>query len=177
MRPALSLLSAAVLAAAALSACGSNDSAATTPAPTAATVSFDETWVKAAETGMTAGFGVLANASDADVTLVSASSPAAPRMELHEMAMTDSGMVMRQKDGGFVVPAGGSVTLEPGGYHLMFMDITAPIQAGDEVPITLTFDDGSTLTVASLAKPFTGASEDYLPDGSASPAPTMSMAG
>ena len=180
MRPALSLLSAAVLAAVALTGCGSSDSAdsaASTPSPSPAAVSFDETWVKAADTGMTAGFGVLSNSSDGNITLVSAVSPAAPTMELHEMAMTDSGMVMRQKDGGFVVPAGESLTLEPGGLHLMFMGLTAPIKAGDEVPITLTFDDGSTLKVMSVAKPFTGANEEYQPNGSASPMPTMSMAG
>ena len=180
MRPALSLLSAAVLAAVALTGCGSSDSAdsaAATPLPTAAAVSFDEAWVKAADTGMTAGFGVLANSSDEDITLVSAASPAAPRMELHEMAMTDSGMVMRQKEGGFVVPAGESLTLEPGGLHLMFMGLTTPIKAGDEVPITLTFDDGSTLTVMPVAKPFTGANEEYQPNGSTSPTPSASMAG
>lgn len=180
MRPALSLLSAAVLAAVALTGCGSSDSAdsaATTPSPSAAPVAFEETWVKAADTGMTAAFGVLSNSSDEDVTLVSAASPSATMMELHEMAMTDSGMAMRPKEGGFVVPAGGSVTLEPGGYHLMFMGLTAPIKAGDEVPITLTFDNGSTLEVKSVAKPFTGGNEQYQPSGSASPKPTMSMAG
>ncbi len=180
MRPALSLLSAAVLAAVALTGCGSSDSAdsaATTPSPTAAAVAFDETWVKAADTGMTAAFGVLSNSSAEDITLVSAASPSATMMELHEMAMTDSGMVMRPKEGGFVVPAGESLTLEPGGLHLMFMGLTAPIKAGDEVPITLTFDDGSTLKVMPVAKPFTGGNEQYQPSGSASPMPTMSMAG
>ncbi len=180
MRPALSLLSAAVLAAVALTGCGSNDSAdsaATTPSPTRRRGDLRRDLGQGRRHRHDAGFGVLTNSSDEDITLVSAASPAAPMMELHEMAMTDSGMVMREKDGGFVVPAGESLTLEPGGLHLMFMGLTAPIKAGDEVPITLTFDDGSTLEVAPVAKPFTGANEEYQPDGSASPTPTMSMAG
>ena len=60
-------------------------------------------------------------------------------MQLHEV-VDDK---MRQVDGGFVIPAGGSLTLQPGGFHLMFMGITSPIKAGDDVSVTITMSDKS----------------------------------
>jgi copper(I)-binding protein len=70
--------------------------------------------------------------------LLSASSPAAGEVQLHEMAMEGNVMKMRQvKD--IAVPAGGSVELKPGGLHLMFMNIKAPLSAGESVPVKLKF--------------------------------------
>ena len=70
--------------------------------------------------------------------LLSASSPAAGEVQLHEMAMDGNVMKMRQvKD--IVVPAGGAVELKPGGLHLMFMNIKAPLAAGESVPVKLKF--------------------------------------
>ncbi len=70
--------------------------------------------------------------------LVSASSPLAGEVQLHEMAMEGNVMKMRQvKD--ITVPAGGSVELKPGGLHLMFMNIKAPLAAGESVPVKLKF--------------------------------------
>jgi len=70
--------------------------------------------------------------------LLSASSPAAGEVQLHEMAMEGSVMKMRQvKD--IPVPAGGSVELKPGGLHLMLMNIKAPLAAGESVPVKLKF--------------------------------------
>ena len=78
--------------------------------------------------------------------------------------MVDDGsgsMVMQEKDGGFIVPAGGSLTLEPGGYHFMLMGLTAPLVAGDEATFTVTFEDGSTMEFTAPVKDFTGADENY----------------
>ena len=70
--------------------------------------------------------------------LVSASSPVAGEVQLHEMAMDGNVMKMRQvKD--IAVPAGGAVELKPGGLHLMFMNIKAPLTAGETVPVKLKF--------------------------------------
>ncbi len=116
-----------------------------------------DTWAKAADSGMTAAFGEIANSSNRDITIVTASSPAATKVELHEVV--DS--TMRQVHGGLVIPAGQTLTLEPGGFHLMFMGLTAPVMAGDEVSIMLTLDDGSQLTFTAVAKDFTGGNETY----------------
>lgn len=51
--------------------------------------------------------------------------------------------------------------LEPGGDHLMIMDLSRPVQPGEDVTITLELDDGSTMDVVSTAKEFSGADEDY----------------
>ncbi|MFF3066278.1 copper chaperone PCu(A)C [Oerskovia sp. NPDC057915] len=118
-------------------------------------------WIKAAESGMTAAFAVLHNDGDQDVTVVGATSDLS-RVELHEMATDDSGaMVMRQKEGGLTIPAGGEHALEPGGDHLMLMELSAPVQAGAEYDVTLELSDGSTLVVTAPARTFAGAKESY----------------
>ena len=83
------------------------------------------------------GFMKIENKGTTD-QLVSASSPLAGEVQLHEMAMEGNVMKMRQvKD--ITVPAGGSVELKPGGLHLMFMNIKAPLAAGESVPVKLKF--------------------------------------
>lgn len=118
-------------------------------------------WIKAAESGMTAAFAVLHNDGEQDVTVVGATSDLS-RVELHEMATDDSGaMVMRQKEGGLTIPAGGEHALEPGGDHLMLMELSAPVEAGAEYDVTLELSDGSTLVVTAPARTFAGAKESY----------------
>ena len=83
------------------------------------------------------GFMKIENKGAAD-QLISASSPVAGEVQLHEMAMEGNVMKMRQvKD--IPVPAGGAVELKPGGLHLMFMNIKAPLAAGETVPVKLKF--------------------------------------
>ena len=83
------------------------------------------------------GFLKIENKGAAD-QLVSASSPVAGEVQLHEMAMDGNVMKMRQvKD--IAVPSGGAVELKPGGLHLMFMNIKAPLTAGETVPVKLKF--------------------------------------
>jgi copper(I)-binding protein len=139
-------------------ACAQED----TPATPTPTVSITDPWVKAADSGMTAAFGTLVNNTDTEIAVVSAASPASP-MELHEVVMEDGVMTMRPKDGGFVIPANGTHTLEPGGDHLMLLDIASPVAAGDEVEFTLTLSDGSTMTFTAVARPFAGGNETYDP--------------
>jgi periplasmic copper chaperone A len=159
-------LAAVALAALALTGCGADSGeAAPAAAPSAATtLTIKDPWVKAAGAGvMTAAFGVLTNDTGADVTVVSAESPASP-MELHEMTMKDGQMVMRPKEGGFVVKAHGTHELGPGGDHLMLMKPATAIVAGDEVSFTLKLADGSAVPFTAVVKPFAGAGESYAPD-------------
>lgn len=166
----LTLTSAAFVAALALTGCsGTNDSAPQGQAAQheagaadheARTLMLDNGWAKAAD-GMSGVFGTLHNATDADVTLISATSEAAGVVELHESVTTGANVTMREVDGGFTVPAGGTFELEPGGNHIMLMDLASELLPGDEVPVTLTFDDGSTVEVTVLAKDYGGAQENY----------------
>lgn len=86
------------------------------------------------------GFFTIKNNGKTDDRLVSISSPNAGEVELHEMAMQDNVMKMRELKDGIPVPAGGTVTLAPGGLHLMFQKVKAPFKQGDSVPVTLTFE-------------------------------------
>jgi periplasmic copper chaperone A len=158
-----STLSLAVLLA--LAGCSGSE-AAGSPAPQeAAALTVSDPWTKAADTGMTAAFATLTNDSDTDVRIVSAASDVTSSMELHEMFTDDAGvMAMRQKDGGFTVEAGGSHELSPGGDHLMFMDLTTPVLPGDEVVVTLTAEDGSTLEFTAPGRSYAGANESYHAD-------------
>ena len=79
-------------------------------------------------------------------------------------------MVMQEKEDGITIPAGGTAVLQPGGDHIMFMDVTTAIKPGDSVPLTLTFADGTTLQVSALAKSYSGGNEPY---SSSSPSPSM----
>ncbi|OJX97324.1 MAG: hypothetical protein BGO96_05140 [Micrococcales bacterium 73-15] len=118
-------------------------------------------WVKAADSGMSAAFGVLENPTDADLAVVGVSSPVSSQMQLHETVVVDGAMKMQQVDS-FTVPAGGTFVLEPGGNHLMFMDLTTPVAPGDDVDLTLDLADGSTYSVTVQAREFTGADEEYV---------------
>lgn len=149
-----------------LAGCGSpGTDAAATQEPTVVAsdvVTIDDAWVKAAESGMTAAFGKIVNSGDTDVTVVSVSSPAASMLEMHETVADETGeMVMQEKDGGFTIPAGDDLLLEPGANHIMLMGLVEPVKAGDEVTVTLTFSDDSTLDLTALAKDFAGAEETY----------------
>ncbi|MER7457955.1 copper chaperone PCu(A)C [Micromonospora sp. NPDC126480] len=179
------LLSAAILAVS-IAGCGSSDDSSTatpTASPTASAsastaagvLGIRDPWVKAADKGMTAAFGTLVNDGDTDVTITSASTEVSP-MELHEMTMKDGKMVMQAKQSGIVIKAKSEHVLQPGGDHLMMMNLKQPVKAGDELTFTLTFADGRTQTFTAVAKPFTGAQESYapghgMPDSSASPSP------
>ena len=92
--------------------------------------------------------------------LVSASSPVAKKAELHTMSM--QGMVMKMRPiAGLDVPPGQSLTLKPGGEHIMLMGLNGPLRQGQSFPLTLTFEKAGTRTVTvAVEKP-----------GAAGPAP------
>ena len=95
----------------------------------------------AEDADMTAIFGTLVNESDADIEVVAFSSSVDAGMnEIHE---TVDGQMQEMQDP-LIIPAGGSVTLEPGGAHFMLMDVKTPVLAGDEVTLTIELVDGST---------------------------------
>lgn len=93
------------------------------------------------------GFITLRNGGHHDDVLVSAQSPNAGRVELHEMAMEGTVMKMRQLKDGIPLPAGQTVELKPGGLHLMFMEVKTPFKEGETVPVTLTFKNAGTVSV------------------------------
>ncbi|MFT3663385.1 MAG: copper chaperone PCu(A)C [Gordonia sp. (in: high G+C Gram-positive bacteria)] len=137
--------------------CGSNDSTA----EQAASLTVADQWVKAADNGMTAAFGVLKNSSDTEIRVVSASSPTAEKAELHEIVPGAGSAVMREKKDGYAIGAKSSVELKAGADHIMLMGLTQPIKAGDTVSFELRLADGSVKKVDAIARDFSGNQEDY----------------
>lgn len=159
----LALTAAALIALTGCSAsAGSPEEPAAPAAPAGESVDMVNGWVKAADSGMSAAFGDLENTGASDVTVVSVDTKASSALELHETVENETGeMIMREKTDGFTIPAGESLSLEPGGNHIMLMDLTNPIQAGDEITFTLTFSDDSTSEFSVPAKDYAGANENY----------------
>jgi periplasmic copper chaperone A len=112
-------------------------------------------WVRAMLPGQPSGGGYLAihnDGAEAD-RLVSISSPAAGRVEIHTMEMEGEVMVMRPVEGGLEIPAGGSVALEPGGLHLMFLEVGTPFSEGADVPVTLEFEKAGAVELSLPVRP------------------------
>ncbi|EID16113.1 copper chaperone PCu(A)C [Mycolicibacterium phlei] len=134
--------------------------------PMAEAVWVKDQWANAADTGMAAVFGSIANTGAREVRIVGGTSPQAGTVEIHEVVADDSGAkTMRQKEGGLAIPAGEARELIPGGDHLMLMDLTEPLLPGADVEVTLRFEDGSTLPVTAQVRDFAGGNEEYAPDG------------
>lgn len=90
--------------------------------------------------GTGAAYMTIINPTDAADRLVSASSPAAKVGELHETVNDGGVMRMIPQPDGFEIPAKGMVELKPGGKHVMLIDLVAPLEIGQEIQITLTFE-------------------------------------
>ena len=92
------------------------------------------------------GFLVIHNGGEAD-RLVSVSSEISERSEIHEMAVKDGVMTMRPLADGLEIPAGGTVALEPGGYHLMFIGLNRKPKQGESFAAELVFEKAGTVSV------------------------------
>lgn len=104
-------------------------------------------WARAMLPGATTGGAYVTIANDGKEAdrLVNVSSPLAGRAEIHSMVMDQGVMKMRPLKDGLEIPAGGKVELEPGSYHLMFLDVTKRFEQGGTVPVTLTFARAGTV--------------------------------
>ena len=100
-------------------------------------------WSRPAAKGTIAGgFMTLANPGRKADTLVSVRSPLARDVQIHQSMMHGS-MAMMHPVTQVAIPAGGAVSFAPGGYHLMFLEVTRTLKVGDHLPATLTFAGGA----------------------------------
>ncbi len=104
--------------------------------PAMAQVTVKDPWVRATVSQQKATGAFMQITSAQDAQLVAASSPVAGVVEVHEMTMEKDVMKMRAMKG-LDLPAGKSVELKPGGYHVMLMDLKQQMKEGDTVPMTL----------------------------------------
>lgn len=163
------VLLALTLTATLLAGCGT-----TTPAAEEPPVAISNVYVAAMDASMpmdgvymTGAFMTLTNNTEVDLVLIGGTASFSPMVQVHEVV--DG--VMREKEGGLLVPAGGSARLEPGGSHLMFMGMPDKLLAGDEANFTLQFENGTTLDVAAPVKAMNAGQETY----QATPSPSGSM--
>ena len=120
----------------------------------AANISVTEAWARATMPGQKVSGAYMQIRSDADARLIGVSSTAVPRVEVHEMKMDGDVMRMREVKA-IELPKDKTVSLAPGGFHIMLMNLPKPIAAGDVIPLTLVVESGGkrqTLEVKAEAR-------------------------
>jgi periplasmic copper chaperone A len=108
---------------------------------TAGSLKIGHPWARATPKGAPVGGGYLSitNTGSEPDRLVGGSSQVAKKFELHEMSMDHGVMKMRPLGNGLEIPPGKTVTLSPGGLHVMFVDLKQALKQGDKIPATLEF--------------------------------------
>jgi copper(I)-binding protein len=136
--------------------------AALAAAPAMAQVTIENAWARATPPGasIAAGYLTIRNAGAAD-RLVSASSPAAAKVETH--VTTKEGDISRMREvKGYDVPAKGTLELGPGGSHLMLVDIKAPLKAGEKVPLVLRFEKAGEVKTELAVRPLGSSAHGHM---------------
>jgi len=105
-------------------------------------VSVENAWVRGTVASQKGSGAFMTLTASKAVRLVGVQSSVAGVTEIHEMAMDQDIMVMRETTGIQLVP-GRPVELRPGGYHIMLMDLKQPLKAGESVALTLSFEDSA----------------------------------
>lgn len=136
-------------------ACGGDDddddaNGDSTPAVTDGTklgnLTISGEWVRPTTNEVSAAYLTVHNSGVADA-LIKASTPLTSTVQLHEVITEGSSSKMQEKAGGFPVPTNGMLELKPGGFHIMLMDLKAPIAIGETVSLTLTFEKAGEVTI------------------------------
>lgn len=119
-------------------------------------VQVEGAWARVSAPGVpvSAAYMTLKNTGRQTDTLVAAESPRAASVQIHSTSMDGGVMRMREVEG-VAVAAGASVALEPGGLHIMLMGLSAPLAAGETLPLTLRFQSGKVLTLDLPVRPRT----------------------
>jgi len=129
--------------------------AAFVAAPTfagAGDIEIDNAWSRAAMAGHTGALYLTIKDKGPADRLIGASSPVAEKAELHE-SYSDNGVMKMRAVTALPVSAGNPVTLSPGGYHIMLMNLKQPLRAGESIPASLTFEKAGTVPFhATVAK-------------------------
>ena len=113
----------------------------------AGAITIGHPYARATAAGQPTGGGYLSlDNKGRDDKLVSATAAVSASVELHSMSMEGDVMRMRQVDG-IALPTGKKVELKPGGFHLMFVGLKAPLKAGDKFPMTLKFEKAGEVEV------------------------------
>ncbi len=144
-------------AAAVLSSCGpaaETDSAVEADVP-GSVITVTHPWSRETAEGQEVGgaFLTISNDGDAPDRLLGGSTPVAAEVQVHTVDMDDGVMRMRQLESGLDIPAGETVTLKPGSFHIMLMGLKQPLKQGEMVPLTLEFEQAGPLEVELMVQP------------------------
>jgi copper(I)-binding protein len=133
-------LAAAVLMAGPASAAGDYDAGA---------IHVSQPWARATPKGATTGAGymTITNKGNSPDKVTCISDDASAKCQIHTMTMEGGMMKMRPAEDGLEIKAGESVTLKPGGYHVMFEQLKHPLQEGQSLKATLKFEHAGTIEV------------------------------
>lgn len=114
-------------------------------------ITVKDQWARPSTNDVSAVFLVIENAGTED-RLISATSDVSPKVQVHEVVTNGSSMQMQEMKDGLLIPAGECVELRPGGYHIMLMQLTAPLVVGDAVQVTLTFEHAGEVEVEAIVR-------------------------
>jgi copper(I)-binding protein len=116
---------------------------------TSANMVVTQAWSRATPSGskVAGGYLMIENKGQVADKLLSASTDAAKRLEIHEMAVNDGVMTMRPVENGLMIEPGRTVKFAPGGLHLMFVGLLAPLKQGDQTPASLKFERAGEIKV------------------------------
>lgn len=132
--------------------------------PVLATVSVSDAWIRATVPQQKSAAAYLQITTTSDTRLVELASPLASSVEIHEMTMEKDVMRMRSVPG-LDLSAGKSLSLQPGGMHLMLTGVRQQIKEGEAVPITLIFEDKArkreTVTVKIPVRPISYSDKNH----------------
>lgn len=134
---------------------------ATAQAQSVGNIAVSDAWIRASAPKQVNGAGyatIQNNGAQAD-QLINASADVAERLELHTI-INENGVAQMRQVTGIDIPAGGTTKLAPGGFHVMFLKLKTPFEAGKTVPIKFTFEKAGDVVVNFEVKPIT-----YNPNG------------
>ena len=129
-------------------------------------IHISQPWARATPKGASAGAGYMTvtnNGTKPDRLISCASSDAAAQCQIHQMTMEGGVMKMRPVVGGLEIKPGETVTLKPGSFHVMFVDLKHPLQQGKTVEATLKFDNAGTVEVRISHRRHRGAPRPAFP--------------
>lgn len=117
-------------------------------------VTVRDAWARPSSNTIGAAYLVVENKGSSDDRLLRASADLSPKVQVHEVVTSGLTQQMQEVKDGIVVPAGGSVELKPGGYHIMLMDLPKPLEVGETVVLTLEFEKAGSMEVrANVEEP------------------------
>jgi copper(I)-binding protein len=119
-------------------------------------IEIDNVWARATAPGQSIGGGYLEIENEGKTAdrLLSVQADVSESVEMHETRTTDGVSSMRGVQS-VDIPAGGELKFAPGGYHIMFVKLKAPLKDGEEFPATLTFEKAGAVQVKFKVKPLT----------------------